>query len=97
VDRDTAERVAHEEAVGYDRAITGIYGAETRDAAHIRGLSGLAYAWTEHQRGALVVDLVSGETFRFKRFEDFQKWGHEMRRLSERYRSAEFARPLGVV
>lgn len=90
VDEATARRVAREEDQARERALTGIYGERAQAAAGLRQLCGIVYAWTEKGKGARVEDLITGEVKEFRRFEDFQTWGKDMRTASATYRRAEY-------
>lgn len=90
VDQLTAERVAVEEQRARTRALDGMYGEKATEAARRRGLAGIAYAWTEKGKGAVVTDLVTQEVRTFRKFDEFQQWGRENRIASQAYRTAEF-------
>lgn len=79
VDPATARRVAEEEKQGHERSCSGIYGEATAAGARLRETAGIAYAWTEKGKGAVVEDLITGESRTFRKFEEFQKWGADMR------------------
>lgn len=92
VDRETALRVAKQEAEGFERAKSGIYGEATAAAATLRETHGIAYAWVQIGRGANVVDLISGEERTFKKFEDFQAWGRGVRLATRTFHNVMYQR-----
>lgn len=59
VDRETAVRVAIEEARAYEQTLTGVYGAEEVERARREGLDGIAEAYVEGKGGFHVHDLIT--------------------------------------
>lgn len=59
VDRETALRVAVEEARAYERTLTGVFGAEETERARREGLGGIAESFSEAKSGFHVHDLIT--------------------------------------
>ncbi len=90
VDRVTARRVAVEERRSHSHALSGCYGPAIIDAAILRGLEGIAYAWAERRGGVEVRDLITGEYREFRRFAEFQDWGKANRARTRAYGDAHY-------
>lgn len=86
VDEETARRVALQEVDCRQRALSGIYGAETAEKAKATGLSGIVYLWAERGKSVDVHDLITDEWRTFKTFDKFREWSQEQRQISDTYR-----------